>query len=82
MKVNLIQNSAISFSVCIYDKYNCIDKLISELKPKFKVQLYKGVSLYTIRHFNSDNSSFLNKKNTKLLLEQRLENTLQLIVKN
>ena len=82
MKVNLIQNSAISFSVCIYDKYNCIDKLISELKPKFKVQLYRGVSLYTIRHFNSDNSSFLNKKNTKLLLEQRLENTLQLIVKN
>tara|TARA_B100000941_G_scaffold289860_1_gene270260 strand:- start:997 stop:2253 length:1257 start_codon:yes stop_codon:yes gene_type:complete len=82
MKVNLIQNSAISFSVCIYDKYNCIDQLISELKPKFKVQLYHGVSLYTIRHFNSDNSSFLNKKNTKLLLEQRLENTLQLIVEN
>ena len=35
-KVDLIQNSAISFSVCINDKYNSLDQLISELKPKFK----------------------------------------------
>ena len=49
MKVDLIQNSAISFSVCINDKYNSLDQLISELKPKFKVQLFEEVSLYTIR---------------------------------
>lgn len=82
MKVDLIQNSAISFSVCINDKYNSLDHLISELKPKFKVQLFEEVSLYTIRHFNSDKSGFLSKKNTNLLLEQRLENTLQLVIKN
>ena len=29
MKVDLIQNSAISFSVCINDKYNSLDQLIS-----------------------------------------------------
>ena len=82
MKVDLIQNSAISFSVCINDKYNSLDQLISELKPKFKVQLFEGVSLYTIRHFNSGKSGLLSKKNPDLLLEQRLENTLQLVVKN
>lgn len=82
MKVDLIQNSAISFSVCINDKYNSLDQLISELKPKFKVQLFEEVSLYTIRHFNSDKSGLLNKKNANLLLEQRLENTLQLVIKN
>ena len=82
MKVDLIQNSAISFSVCINDKYNCLNQLISELKPKFKVQLFEGVSLYTIRHFNSDKPGLLSKKNANLLLEQRLENTLQLVVKN
>ena len=82
MKVDLIQNSAISFSVCINDKYNSLDQLISELKPKFKVQLFKEVSLYTIRHFNSDKSGLLSKKNANLLLEQRLENTLQLVIKN
>ena len=82
MKVHLIQNSAISFSVCINDKYNSLDQLISELKPKFKVQLFEDVSLYTIRHFNSDKSGLLSKKNANLLLEQRLENTLQLVIKN
>ena len=82
MKVDLIQNSAISFSVCINDKYNSLDHLISELKPKFKVQLFEEVSLYTIRHFNSDKSGLLSKKNANLLLEQRLENTLQLVIKN
>ena len=82
MKVDLIQNSAISFSVCINDKYNSLDQLISELKPKFKVQLFEEVSLYTIRHFNSDKSGLLSKKNVNLLLEQRLENTLQLVIKN
>ena len=82
MKVHLIQNSAISFSVCINDKYNSLDQLISELKPKFKVQLFEQVSLYTIRHFNSDKSGLLSKKNANLLLEQRLENTLQLVIKN
>ena len=82
MKVDLIQNSAISFSVCISDKYNSLDQLISELKPKFKVQLFEEVSLYTIRHFNSDKSGLLSKKNANLLLEQRLENTLQLVIKN
>ena len=82
MKVDLIQNSAISFSVCINDKYNSLDQLISELKPKFKVQLFEEVSLYTIRHFNSDKSGLLSKKNANLLLEQRLENTLQLVIKN
>ena len=82
MKVDLIQNSAISFSVCINDKYNSLDQLISELKPKFKVQLFEEVSLYTIRHFNSDKSDFLSIKNANLLLEQRLENTLQLVIKN
>ena len=82
MKVDLIQNSAISFSVCINDKYNSLDQLISELKPKFKVQLFEEVSLYTIRHFNSDKPGLLGKKNANLLLEQRLENTLQLVIKN
>tara|TARA_B100000963_G_scaffold289709_1_gene259273 strand:- start:38170 stop:39426 length:1257 start_codon:yes stop_codon:yes gene_type:complete len=82
MKVDLIQNSAISFSVCINDKYNSLEQLISELKPKFKVQLFERVSLYTIRHFNSDKSGLLSKKKVNLLLEQRLENTLQLVIKN
>ena len=79
MKVDLIQNSAISFSVCIYDKYSRLKELLSILKATFKVECTENVSLFTIRHFN-ENSSDEILKNNKLLLEQRTNETLQLVV--
>ena len=52
MKVDLIQNSAISFSVCVYDKYYRLKELLSILKATYKVECTENVSLFTIRHFN------------------------------
>src|SRR5690606_26300818 len=54
MKVDLIQNSAISFAVCVDNKFNNLEKLIQHLKARFKVNYIPGVSLYTIRHFNEE----------------------------
>ena len=79
MKVDLIQNSAISFSVCVYDKYSRLKELLSILKATFKVECTENVSLFTIRHFN-ENSSVEILKNNTLLLEQRTKETLQLVV--
>ena len=79
MKVDLIQNSAISFSVCVYDKYSRLKELLSILKATFKVECTENVSLFTIRHFK-ENSSDEILKNNKLLLEQRTNETLQLVV--
>jgi len=79
MKVDLIQNSAISFSVCIYDKYSRLKELLSILKATFKVECTENVSLFTIRHFNEHSSNEI-LKNNKLLLEQRTNETLQLVV--
>ena len=45
MKVDVIQNSAISFSVCIDNLYNNLDKLLQHLKAKFNVTCYENVSL-------------------------------------
>ena len=53
MKVDDIQNSAISFSVCFENNYNNLEPLLLHLKAKFKVTCHDNVSLYTIRHFNS-----------------------------
>ena len=36
MKVDIIQNSAISFSICLFDKYNQIDNLIKSLEGNLK----------------------------------------------
>ncbi len=79
MKVDLIQNSAISFSVCVYDKYYRLKELLSILKARYKVECRESVSLFTIRHFDENSSKEILKSN-KLLLEQRTKETLQLVV--
>lgn len=80
MKVDVIQNSAISFSVCVSDKYGMLASLIQELKATFKVSCVEGVDLFTIRHFKPNSEANI-VKNNELLLEQRTQNTLQLVVK-
>ncbi|MFD0861121.1 aspartate kinase [Sungkyunkwania multivorans] len=80
MKVDLIQNSAISFSVCVDNKFNRLEDLLSILKSKFKVNCIEGVSLYTIRHFDEKAISSL-QNGRQVLLEQRTQETVQLVVK-
>ncbi len=80
MKVDLIQNSAISFSVCVDNKFNNLESILNILKSKFKVTHYENVSLYTIRHFNDEAIEFL-QNGKEVLLEQRTKETLQLVVK-
>ena len=80
MKVDLIQNSAISFSVCVYDKFNRLKELLSILKATFKVECVENVNLFTIRHFDEKSSDEI-LKNNELILEQRTDDVLQLIVR-
>lgn len=80
MKVDLIQNSAISFSVCVDNKFNRLEDLILHLKGKFKVDVITGVSLYTIRHFTARTLENF-QKDKDVLLKQVTENTVQLVVK-
>ena len=81
MKVDVIQNSAISFSVCFFDKYNKIKELIKNLEGKYKIDTHKNVSLFTIRHFDEKSIKKITNKR-KLLLEQRTEKTVRLIFSN
>jgi aspartate kinase len=80
MKVDLIQNSAISFSVCVDNKFNRLNDLLDQLSGRFKVVCHEDVSLYTIRHFNTEAIESL-QNGREVLLEQRGKETLQLVVK-
>ena len=80
VKVNMIQNSAISFSLCIEDNFNNFKALMAKLKPNYKVKYNENVSLYTIRHFSEEVVSVL-EENKEVLLKQRSRETVQLIVK-
>ncbi len=78
MKVDVIQNSAISFSVCIDNLYNNLEKLLQHLKAKFNVTCNDNVSLYTIRHYNDVSIKELEKDKT-VLLKQLTQGTVQLV---
>jgi len=79
IKVNLIQNSAISFSLCIEDNFNNFDQLLTKLKPRYKVKYNENLTLYTIRHFDNNAMSSL-EKDKEVLLKQRSRETVQIIV--
>ncbi|PHQ30952.1 aspartate kinase [Leeuwenhoekiella nanhaiensis] len=78
LKVDLIQNSAISFSVCVEDKYRNLQKLVSRLKADYKVTVYEQVSLYTLRHPDQKAVNQL-EENKEILLKQVTQNTVQLV---
>ena len=80
LKVNLIQNSAISFSVCIEDKFNNFQHFLTELKSKYKVSFTENVSLYTIRHATEKAIDEIEQKG-EVLLKQATKGTVQLVMK-
>ncbi|SDT89021.1 aspartate kinase [Polaribacter sp. Hel1_33_78] len=79
LKVNLIQNSAISFSVCIDNKFNKFDVFYNELKKQFKMDVQKEVDLYTVRHFDDKAIAVIEAKG-KSLLTQINKETFQIVL--
>ena len=79
ISVNLMQNSAVSFSVCVDNKKNKVLDLVTELSTKFKVYYNNKVKLFTIRHYSEDS---INKviDGKSVLLEQKSRNTVQYVV--
>ena len=79
LRVNLIQNSAISFSVCVDNSFNHFDQFYDEIKLVFKASFIKGVDLYTVRHFTNNS---LNKIHNlgRSILSQINKNTAQIII--
>ncbi len=80
IKVNLIQNSAISFSVCVEDKFGNFNDLNAILSKKFKVEYSENVTLYTIRHFTEQAAEMV-EKNKEVLLKQVSRETMQIVTK-
>lgn len=80
VKVNVMQTSALSFSVC-FDLYeDRFEKLLNDLQQDFKVKYNTGLTLITIRHHNANSLKELTEGKT-ILLEQMSRNTAQVVVK-
>ena len=79
LKVNLIQNSAISFSVCVEDKYKNFEKFEKDLQGFFNIQSHKNATLYTIRHFDENAITSIKQKGKSLIRQINTE-TAQLVI--
>jgi len=76
IKVNLMQNSAISFTVCVNHPGIKLEFLIKSLSVDFDIKYNENLELLTIRHFNND---VIEKhlKGCNIFLEQRSRKTFQ-----
>ena len=80
VKVNVMQTSALSFSVCFDYKEHQFGKLLKGLSGGYKIKYNEGLTLTTLRHYKlHDLRDFTSGKTT--LLEQVSRNTAQLIIK-
>ena len=77
--LNMMQNSAISFSVCV-DHNQRLEKLLEELQKEFKVRYNEGLQLLTIRHYDQETIN-RRTKGKEILLEQKSRITAQMIIK-
>jgi aspartate kinase len=80
IKTSLIQNSAISFSVCLEDKFGNFNDVKTILSKKFKIAYNENVSLYTIRHFDEKAAQIVEKDKT-VLVKQISRDTMQIVTK-
>jgi aspartate kinase len=80
LKANLMQNSAISFSLCIDEGGEEMIGFIQQMQKDFKVRYNQNMELITIRHYNQPIIDNL-IGNRKVYLEQKSRSTVQLLVR-
>lgn len=79
IKANLMQNSALSFSICVDNNSQLVQPLIYELKSMFRVRYNENLQLITIRYYTQQVIDSI-VAGRPILLEQRSRTTEQLIV--
>lgn len=80
IRINMMQNSAISFSMCMDYREGRVQKLIQALGTSFEVYYNTGLTLLTVKNY--DNRIFEQcRAQTGIVLEQSSRSTLQLLVR-
>lgn len=79
IKVNMTQNTAMAFSVCLDHETDRMPALLQELEAVFHIETTDDLQLVTLRHA-SDAAWAAAKKEGNGLLEERIGNTCQLVL--
>ncbi len=80
VKINIMQTSALSFSVCFDYKEEYFNKLLASLKEDYKAKYNSDLTLITVRHSVDNFIKNLTAGKT-ILIKQVSRNTAQVVVK-
>ena len=83
VKINLIQNSALTFSVCTDNVPLRLKPCIEALQEEFIVKFNDGIRLVTIRHYDAESEKNILKMfdNEEVIIRQSNRHTIQMILK-
>lgn len=81
LQVNMMQNTAISFAICVNNIDDKIHQFAAGIQHNYGVIIDEGLELMTVRHYNQQTvNSLLDGK--MVFLEERTPNTIQMVVKD
>lgn len=80
MKPNLLQSGAVTLQLCLDDNPEKLEKLAHKAGELFDIQIEKGLSLLTIRHYTERVIEEQAAQKTRVLLQQTPE-TVQILVR-
>ncbi len=78
--INLMQHSAVSFSVCFDHHPDKLKNLLISLEDEFQIKYNAGLQLITLRHYSTELIEQMTE-NKKIFLEQRSRSTFQVLLK-
>ncbi len=81
LRINLMQNSAISFKMIVNNDKRKLRLVIDELEEKFKVAYQTGLELVTIRYFDQSTIDRV-MINKELIMEQRGVQNIELLIRD
>lgn len=80
IRINLMQNGAISFSACVDRNPEKIEQLIQALNPNYTLAYFEGLQLLTVRHYEAVLIEGLTR-GKDILMEQRYSQTVQIVMR-
>ena len=80
-KINLMQNSALSFSILLDELKINKEKILEYFKKEYTIKYNEGLELITIRHYDEHIISKMTKGKV-ILVEQKTRETARFVVKN
>lgn len=79
VRINMMQNSALSFSVCTGTDLERVKECVEEMQTRYKVKYNEHVTLVTVRHYTPESIRRVTEGRT-ILLRQTSRTTIQYVL--